>query len=646
MQVLPLIALMLLLSTGCRAVIPPEAERPSGAAAGNAGVPASGDFTNLIVERNVPVPMRDGVVLRADLYRPAAPGRYPTLVYRTPYAKDGLLESGSEPTLSRAARAGYALVIQDVRGRFNSEGEFRPYQQEGHDGFDTIEWAAQQPWSDGRVGTFGLSYPGAVQWLAAMEAPPHLVSIFPAMTFATGRHFFFFGGAFNHDWMRWILLYIAPDVRVRKKLPGAKTEAEAQKEWDRRKWEWEGTLPLLGLPVLRDVAPWYDDWLAHPDDGDYWAFADVTTAHRKIAVPALNFSAWYDSAYGPLGAIANFNGMRANGASEVARRGARLILGPWDHGDPQPYETKVGELDFGTNATLDYYGLIIKWHDRYLKGIHNEVDAWPPVRIFVMGDNVWRDEQEFPLARTRYEPFYLRGPDGAGDAAAGANGSGRGPGAGRLAADPPASAEPPDRYDDDPRRPVTMENFEKTGPLDQTPIQARRDVLSYTTEPLAEDLEVTGPIAATLWITSSAVDTDFAVMLCDVHPDGKAFNLTPYEAGTLRARYRRSEASPEPLVPGEPTELVIRGMVTSNVFKAGHRIRLQIASSRFPTFDRNLNTGETFGTSSRAVTAHQAILHDAAHPSRVVLPVVPRPSPAGTAPGGPPGSPGTPGPPP
>ena len=602
------------------------AASPAGGAASPTGGMAT-YFPNIIVERDVAVPMRDGVVLRADVYRPAAPGRFPTLVYRTPYGKDDLLESGSEPTLSRAPRAGYALVVQDVRGRYRSDGEFRPYHQEGKDGYDTVEWAAAQPWSDGRVGTFGLSYPGAVQWLLAMERPPHLVSIFPAMTFATGRHFFYFGGAWNHDWMRWILLYIAPDVRARLKLPGPKTEEAAQKEWDRLRWTWEGFQPIHAFPVLRPIAPWYYEWLEHPDDGPYWDFADVTKAHARIDVPALNFSGWYDSNYGPLGATANFNGMREHAASAEARRGQRLILGPWPHGDPSESKTRVGEIDMGPNATLDYYGLILRWHDRWLKGIRNGVDEGPPVRIFVMGENVWRDENEWPLARTRYTPYYVHSGGSANGVA----------GDGRLIAGPPPggpagaagalATEPPDRYVYDPRHPVVIENFETPGPLDQAKIQARRDVLVYTSDPFERDLEVTGPITVTLWASSSASDTDFGVTLCDVHPDGKAYNLTPIEAGYLRARYRSSESAPQPLTPGQPTELVLGGMMTSNLFLKGHRIRLLVTSSRFPTFDLNPNTGEPFGTSARTLAAHQVILHDAAHPSRVTLPVIPRPEP-------------------
>lgn len=605
-------ALALALSIGAAGC---GAQHPGGApvAGGAEGAPVL-DFPNLIVDRNVPVPMRDGAILRADVYRPDAAGKFPVLVMRTPYGKDGALESGGEDTISRAPRAGYAVVVQDVRGRFNSDGEFRPYHQEGKDGHDTIEWAAVQSWSNGRVGTFGLSYPGAVQWLMAMETPPHLVSVFPAMTFATARHFWYFGGGFNHDWMRWIQAYIAPDIRKRKGLPGPRTYAEAEAEWNRRKWEWEEFLPIREFPLLTDIAPWYYEWLAQPDDGPYWAFADVTAAHSRMTVPALNFSSWYDSAYGPLGAIANFTGMRKNAATPEARRGQRLILGPWDHGDPTDHETRVGELEFGANATLDYYGLILRWHDRWLKGIPNGIDTGKPVRIFVMGENVWRDEDDWPLARARPTPFYLRSR---GDAATAGGG-------GRLAAEPPPADEPPDRYVYDPRDPVRIANFEQQGPFDQKAVESRRDVLVFSSGPLDRDVEVTGPITAHLHIASSAADTDFGVMLADVHPDGRSFNLLSHESGWLRVRYRNSESRPELLQPDTPTEIVIGNMVTSNLFRKGHRIRVSVTSSRFPVFDRNPNTGDPFGTSTRLEAARQTVLHDAAHPSRILLPIVPR----------------------
>jgi putative CocE/NonD family hydrolase len=597
-----ILAAVMTLPTACAADRPGGGAQPEAAGASRARLE---ELDNIVVEANVAVPMRDGVVLRADVYRPADAERHPVLIMRTPYGKDGVIPDGSEPTVLRGARSGYAVVVQDVRGRYHSDGAFNPYRNEGKDGYDTIEWAAAQPWSNGKVGTFGLSYPGAVQWLAAMEAPPHLVSMSPAMTFASARHFFYFGGAFNHDWMRWILNYIAPEERHRRGLKdGPLSEKDAEALWAKRKWDLEKFLPTGALPELKTLAPWYAEWLEHPDDGEAWAFADVTSAYPRIGVPALSFSAWHDSNYGPIGATTNFNGMREKAATPAARAAQRLIIGPWDHGDPGIAETKVGELDFGENAPIDYYGLILRWHDRWLKGIRNGVDEGPPIRLFVMGENVWRDEAEWPLKRAQATTFYLRGPR-------------------LLSAEAPADKEEADRYQYDPRDPVVIDNFEVMGPRDRSGLEARRDLLVYSTPPLEEDVEVTGPVTVRLWITSSAVDTDFMVMLLDVHPDGKAYNVMPLEAGVLRTRYRESQAAPKPLQPGEPVELTIGDMVTSNLFRRGHRIRLHVTSSRFPVFDRNLNTGEPPARATRMVTAHQAILHDAAHPSRVILPVVP-----------------------
>jgi hypothetical protein len=587
--------------------------------------PPLGRYPNLRIETDVAVPMRDGVVLRADLYRPDAPGRFPALLMRTPYGKQGIADDGSESTVVRAPRDGYVVVVQDVRGRFASDGVFDPYRQEGHDGYDTVEWIARQPWCNGRVGTFGLSYPGAVQWLLAMEAPPHLTAILPAMTFATGRHFFHFSGAFNHDWMRWILLYIAPEERRRRGLPGARDEKRAQVEWDLHKWEWERFLPLADLPPLKEVAPWYAAWLDHPDDGDFWSFADVIAKHDRITVPALSFSAWNDSNYGPLGALANFDGVRRRGATARARQGQRLVIGPWDHGDPAPNETRVGEIETGASAAFDYYGMIVRWHDHFTRGLENGIDLGAPIRLFVMGENVWRDETEWPLQRARPTAWYLRSRgDAAGRGVAGAGGPGGGERGGTLALAAPDPSEAPDRYVYDPADPVVIENFEVMGPRDRSGLGARRDVLSYRTPLLEKDVEVTGPVEAHLFVASSAVDTDFMVMLLDVHPDGKAYNVMPIEAGVMRARYRGGQRSPHLLTPEEPTEMVIGDMAMSQLFRKGHRIGVQVTSSRFPVFERNLNTGEAPAHATRMVTARQTILHDAAHPSRLILPIVPR----------------------
>ncbi len=349
------------------------------------------------VETDVEAEMRDGTILRADIIRPEADGRFPAILYRTPYGKEPVWRDWDFPI--RAARAGYVVAVQDVRGRYASDGVFDPYRQEPADGYDSVEWVAGLPYCDGKVGMSGLSYPGAVQWLAAGQAPPHLAAIVPAMCFSSSRHFFFTGGAFDMSWIRWIYVNIAPDVRKKQKLEGPKTWEEARTLFEENGDAWLRHLPLRDLPVLKDVAPYYYEWLAHPDDGPFWEYADVEAKYDRIRVPAINFSGWHDEGYGPIGAVRNFNGGRKNGS--------RLIIGPWTHGEPTFASIGEGELDFGPNAGLDYQELVLRWHDRWLKGIDNGVDKEAPVKLFIMGDNVWRDEQEWPLARTQYTSYYL-----------------------------------------------------------------------------------------------------------------------------------------------------------------------------------------------------------------------------------------------
>jgi putative CocE/NonD family hydrolase len=549
----------------------------------------------LVLERNVEARMRDGIVLRADVLRPDVPGRFPAILIRTPYGKESEWREDSFPL--RAARQGYVVVAQDVRGRYRSQGEFDPYRQEGRDGYDTIEWVASLPYCDGNVGMAGLSYPGAVQWLAAVEQPPHLKAIAPAMVFSTGRLFFYFGGAWDLSWISWFYLNIAPDERVRRGIDGPMSEAEAAAAWSIHGDEWLRFLPLAELPALTGVAPAYFDWLSHPDDGPYWDFARIESKYDQVRVPTLNLSGWHDEGYGPVGAVRNFNGTRDHGS--------RLILGPWTHGTPTLTRTTEGELDFGVNAGLDYDELLLRWFDRWLRGTTNGVDEEPPVRLFVMGDNRWRDEHEWPLARTEYKPFYLRAD-------------------GRLAEAPPVDDEPPDRYAYDPLDPVVDPHGGVQGPYDQSPLEGRDDVLVYSTEPLRQAIEVTGPIEVELFASSSARDTDFVVRLLDVHPDGKAYNLMSPTLEVLRARYRESEDHPQFLAPGAVERFRLRNMMTSNVFQRGHRIRIHVTSSLFPHFDRNLNTGEPFARTGRTVPAEQAVYHSAKHPSRVILPIIPR----------------------
>ena len=557
--------------------------------------PAAASADSLRFERDLEVRMRDGIVLRADVLRPDRPGRLPALLVRTPYGKTW--ERSDDSFAVRAARAGYVVVFQDVRGRYRSDGVFDPYRQEGKDGYDTIAWVAGLPYCDGQVGLTGLSYPAAVQWLAAVESPPPLKAMAPAMTFSSGRSFVYFGGAFDLSWLPWFYSNIAPDVRRRLGLPGPRSDAEAEKAWTANGEAWLRHLPLGTHPALAGVAPAFFEWLDHPDDGPYWDYLRIESRYDRVRIPVLNLSGWHDEGYGPNGAAHNFMGTR--------QWGGRLVIGPWTHGTPTPKKTRVGAIDFGKDAGLDYFALLLRFFDRWLKGVQNGIDREPPVRIFVMGDNAWRDETEWPLARARPTAYYLRA-------------------SGRLATDPPTEPESSDGYLYDPADPVVDPHEGRLGPFDQSPLQARRDVLVYKSEPLARDLEVTGPIDIELWASSSARDTDFVARLLDVHPDGKAYNLMSPTLEVQRARYRNGEDHPEPLEPGRPVKLRLANGVTANVFKAGHRIGLLVTSSLHPHLDRNPNTGGVIAKEERTLRADQLIFHDAGHPSRIVLPVIPR----------------------
>ncbi len=549
---------------------------------------------SVVLETDVAATMRDGVVLRADILRPDAPGRFPAILLRTPYGK---AYEWRDSFAIRAARAGYVVVAQDVRGRYASDGVYHPYHQEGKDGYDTVEWAASLPYVNGKVGMAGLSYPGAVQWLAAMEKPPHLVTITPLMCFSNARHFFFNGGAWDLSWISWFYLNIAPDVRARSGLPGPKTEVEAEDLWEKHREEWLSFLPLSELPVLRDVAPAYYDWLAHPEDGPYWDFANVEARYDEIEIPALNLSGWHDEGYGPAGAIRNYRGTRKNRS--------RLVIGPWRHGTPRLDRIREGELDFGVNAGLDHDAVLLRWFDFYLKGEENGLDREEPVEIFVMGENRWRDEEDWPLARRVETPYYLSS-------------------GGKLSLEPPPNDERPDTYSYDPLDPVVDPHEGAQGPYDQSPLETRDDVLVYQTEPLSKGIEVTGHIEVELFAASSAKDTDFVVRLLDVHPDGRAFNLMSPTLEVIRARYRDGEDKVSLLEPGVIVPIRLNRLVTSNLFRAGHRIRIHVTSSLYPHFDRNPNTGEPIGKSARTEVARQEIHHSASYPSRIVLPVIPR----------------------
>jgi hypothetical protein len=580
------------------------------------------DPVRLTVERDVAVRMRDGTVLHADVYRPAAPGRCPVILLRTPYNKALPRTAYLQLDPMRAASQGYALVVQDTRGRYASGGEFYCFRHEIDDGYDTVEWCAAQAWSDGNVGMYGASYMGATQWLAALARPPHLRCIVPMIT-ASDYHegWTYQGGAFSLGFnLSWTLAALTLANLAHFDLPpaeAARVRAELIQATDAMCGPF-GRLPLADQPVLRQagLAPYYFDWLAHPDDDAYWRQWNIEDRHGRIDVPALNIGGWYDIFLG--GTLRNYLGMRAHGPTPAARA-QRLIVGPWLHGTLWPNVN--GEVDFGVMAqgvALDLDGILLRFYDHWLKGIDGGLADEPPVKLFVMGENVWRDEPAWPLARARETRYHLRG----GGRANTLHGDGR--------LEPAApGAEPPDHYLYDPRDPVPTRGgglccwpgAVPAGAYDQRPVEARPDVLVYTTPPLERPLEVTGPVVVKLWAASSAPDTDFTAKLVDVAPDGYARNLTD---GIIRARYRASTRQATLLEPGRAHEYTIDLWATSNLFLAGHRIRLEISSSNFPRFDRNPNTGRPPGHDAELVPALQTVFHDAGRPSHVVLPVVPR----------------------
>jgi len=552
-------------------------------------------------EVDVAVSMRDGVILRADVIRPAGSQRFPTLVYRTPYGKAEAQRSYT--TFQRAVSRGYAVVIQDVRGRYASAGAFRPYQDEGRDGYDTIEWAAAQPWSNGAVGTFGLSYPGAVQWLAAVENPPHLKAMVPAMTFSTPQNFFYAWGVWDMSWLEWIWDNIAPDVRAKRQLPGARTDDEAVKAWKDVGPAMQRALPLDSVSELRDIAPYFYEWLRHPPDDPFWNFAELRGRYDRTQAAVLNLSGWYDDNYGPEGATTNYAGLVRSRSGHASNVG--LLLGPWVHGVDSTSRSRVGIRDFGQQAGIDYDATVLDWMDRYVRGL-DQAPAVAPVRYFVMGRNEWRDAQAWPPSATA-TTYYLSRPDASRRA-------------GMTSVAPPPR-DVPSMFVSDPNRPV-INQHEAAGPHDYRALADRQDVLTFDSAPLDDDLEVTGPITARLYVSCACRDVDLWVHLLDVSPDGTAANLMSPGLNVQRASYRDLSRGRQLLEPGRIYEIDLDHLITSNVFARGHRVRAQISASFFPNFSRNLQTGALEQRSSEGKRATIRIYHDRTHASRIILPVV------------------------
>jgi len=573
------------------------------------------DSYAVVTDRDVAVSLRDGVKLRADIYRPDAQGKFPVLLQRTPYDKNRGVEFGL-----KAAARGYVVIFEDVRGRYASEGEWSPFMNESNDGYDSVEWAAALPYSTGKVGMFGGSYVGATQMLAAIARPPHLAGICPVVTSSNYHdNWTYQGGAFE-QWFNesWTSLVLAPDTLSRAVKKHTDVVAGI------------GKLPLSDYPLFdveqlalqshstQSLAPYFLEWLDHPSYDDYWKRISIEDHFSEITVPALHIAAWYDIFLG--GSLRNYSGIKAHGGSEEARRRQRLLVIVGGHAGDGP---KIGALDFGPAAKFDDGEAALQWYDYLFKGAQNQFASGKPVNIFVMGRNQWREEDEWPLARARNTRYFLHSTGAANGMTPG--GPGRRDG-GALSLVAP-KAEKPDQYTYDPGDPAPTIGGPLccrplptgTGPQDQRPAEARSDVLVYTSPAFAKDTEVTGPVSLELYVSSSAVDTDFTGMLVDVWPNGFAQNLT---SGILRLRYRDSREKPEPAIPGKTYHITLDLWATSNVFLAGHQLRLEVSSSNFPRFDRNLNTGEEQARSARVVKAKNVIYHDSAHPSALIVPVV------------------------
>lgn len=544
------------------------------------GAPRSEPVYGVKHEVKVPVPMRDGVKLAAEIFRPDAPGRFPVLMLHR-YFREGA-DRGEF-----FAKRGYVVALVDCRGRYDSEGTWVPYLNDPQDGYDAQQWLGQQPWSNGRIGTFGISYNGFTQLMAAPLASPYLKCMVPQEAQQTN-----FGHLYNDGVMQLNVvfefgLHTKQGSQIQKIFP-------IDHPHYRR-------LPLLAavddFPQVEHVK----DWFRHARYDEYWKAYGIKEKYSQIKVPALLLTGWYDNLVHE--SWRNFVGLRTQGGSEAARRGTKIIVGPWTHG--------------GSSSLPGFLDLKLRWYDYWLKDMPNGIDRDAPIRIYVMGAEQWRDEQEWPLARTRFTPFYLE----SGGRANSLRGNGR-----LRQGHKPNFASPPDRFVYDPENPVyTLGGQISThadiwGPKDRRVRQQRDDVLVYTSEPLEKDLEVTGPVALKLFVSSSAVDTDFTATLTDVYPDGRAIHICE---GIRGVTFRESLEAPTPIEPGRVYEISISLWETSMVFKAGHRIRLEVSSSNFPRYARNQNTGLPLGTSAEMRKAQQTVYHDADHPSRLILPVIP-----------------------
>lgn len=539
------------------------------------------------------IEMRDGVLLSADIYFPATEGEFPALVLRTPYGRNAnkLVSQGKY-----FSDHGYVAVICDVRGRGDSDGSFFPYDSEGVDGYDVIQWAADQEWCNGAVGTWGESYVASVQWRAALEKPPNLQAmisgVVPSDPFVENPT-----GVRDVSHLAWLFM-----------LSGKNMQNLNPVDWENITWH----LPLIDMDEMtgRKVYGWKEAF-DHTTLDDHLKRLCYQTRFDELELPVMHISGWYDEEQ--VGTPLNYMGMRTNSASSFSRENQKLVMGPWSHSINEM--RRLGDIDFGETAIIDLLGLQKQWFDRWLKGERNGIDEEDKVRIFVMGDNKWRSEKDWPLPDTHYTHFYLKSNGCANSRF----------GDGTLATDPESSEAESDGYTYDPADPYPCAIEETVpgygGPDDYSSIERRDDVLVYTSEAMKERLEATGPVEATLYVSSDAEDTDFNVKLLDVWPDGYAQRLCD---GVVRCRYRNGMESEVPMVPGEAYEVRVDMWNISQAFLPGHKIRVEISSSAFPKYARNQNVWGPLGRSAEMKVAHQVLYHDVFRPSRVTLPLVRR----------------------
>ncbi|MGA2628974.1 MAG: CocE/NonD family hydrolase [Terriglobia bacterium] len=593
----------------------------------------------IVISKDVMVTMRDGVRLATDIHLPAingapASGRFPVILERTPYNKEGI-----EGWASYFVPRGYVAIGQDVRGRYNSQGRWRPHRDDGNDGYDTLRWIGAQSWCDGNVGTVGTSYPGGTQHALAIANPPFLKTMIPVDAMSDyGRFGIRHNGAFEMRWMNWIFNLGGPNGSQPARDPAVRAELLKLGEQVR---EYAKGLPLRpGTTPLR-LAPDYEAWLveamSHGDYDDFWKNMGASVVDHLAEykdMPVLLVGGWYDS-WGAQTANLNYVEL-----SKAKNGPIHLVMGPWTHGGQT--RTYAGEAEFGPEAASDFNAFRQRWFDHFLKGAENGAERDAPVRVFVMGagdghktpegrifvGGHWRDEHQWPLARTHTTPYYLH-PDGI------------------LSSEKPSQTSPaPTRYLFDPHHPVPtlVGNISSEGILmsagamdqrcrkdfwvceDERPLSARNDVLAFQTPPLERDTEVTGRLIVKLWASSNAPDTDFTAKLVDVYPPSRDFpagvDLNVADS-IVRARYRDSLENAALMKPGEIYSFTIEMYPTSLVFRRGHRIRLDISSSNFPRFDVNPNSGEPLNNNRRWATAENSVYHDAAHPSHILLPIIP-----------------------